>query len=124
MNLQILPLEIEDYIWNMYWAKFFKDNVINYLNDIKEIVENLNKNVSINEVVKFTNEKDKLIYLNKYNNIILSLGFDKGTLKFSVSIDKNLFFSFHKNRYLYIQYKKLEPVNNYINVKSKIFSYN
>ncbi len=124
MNLQILPLEIEDYIWNMYWAKFFKDNVINYLNDIKEIVENINKNVSLNEVVKFTNEKDKLIYLNKYNNLILSLGFDKGTLKFSVSIDKNLFFSFHKNRYLYIQYKKLEHVNNYINAKSKIFSYN
>ena len=124
MNLQNLPLELEDYIWNIYWAKFFKDNVIKYLNNIKEVVENINKNVSINELVKFTNEKDKLIYLNKYNNLILSLGFDRGTLKFSMAIDKNLFFSFKNNIYLYIQYKKLEPVNNYIIVKSKIFSYN
>ena len=123
MNLEILPLEIEDYIWNIYWSNIFYENVIEYLNDVKKIVENISKNVSFNEIVKFKNEKDKLNYLNKYNKLILTLGKDKGTLKFSLSIDKKIFFSFHKNRYSYIQYKELEPVTNYIIVKSGIFSY-
>ena len=123
MNLEILPIEIEDYIWNIYWSKIFSDNVIKYLNDVKKNVEIISNNVSLNEVIKFNNENDKLTYLNKYNKLILSLGRDKGTLKFSMLIDKKKFFSFHKNRYSYIQYKQLEPVTNYIIVKSKIFSY-
>lgn len=123
MNLEILPIEIEDYIWNMYWSSIFSDNVIKYLNDVKKNVETISNNVSLNEVIKFTNENDKLTYLNKYNKLILLLGRDKGTFKFSISIDKKIFFSFHKNRYSYIQYKELEPVTNYIIVKSKIFSY-
>lgn len=123
MNLEILPIEIEDYIWNIYWSKIFSDNVIKYLNDVKKNVEIISNNVSLNEVIKFNNENDKLTYLNKYNKLILSLGRDKGTLKFSILIDKKIFFSFHKNRYSYIQYKELEPITNYIIVKSKIFSY-
>ena len=66
MNLEILPIEIEDYIWNMYWSSIFSDNVIKYLNDVKKNVETISNNVSLNEVIKFTNENDKLTYLNKY----------------------------------------------------------
>tara|TARA_Y200000002_G_scaffold363994_1_gene352581 strand:- start:966 stop:1340 length:375 start_codon:yes stop_codon:yes gene_type:complete len=121
MNLKNLPLEIEDYIWNIYWSKIFKENVIKYLNDVKKIIKIISENLCFKKIIMFTDEKDKLIYLNKYNNLISYIGRDKGTLLFSRSVDKYLFFSFKKNLYQYVQYKQLEPVCNYIIIKSKIF---
>jgi len=124
MNLfKTLPSEIEDIIWNLYWMDIFKSIVIEHFNNIKLLVKDLNDNINLNNIIRFTNEDKKLEYLNKYNAIILELSKDKGTSKFSLLLDKNLVYAFNNNDYSYMQYKNLKPITNYLVVKSGIMRY-
>ena len=124
MNLfKTLPSEIKDIIWNLYWMDIFKSIVIKHFNNIKLLVKDLNDNINLNNIIRFTNEDKKLEYLNKYNAIILELSKDKGTSKFSLLLDKNLVYAFNNNDYSYMQYKNLKPITNYLLVKSGTMRY-
>lgn len=78
---------------------------------INEKVIDLSENITLTKILNFTNEAKKLEYLNKYNKIILELSKDKGTKKFSIIIDKNLYFAFNINNCSYMQYNNLKKCN-------------
>lgn len=118
-----LPSEIEDIIWSLYWMDIYKSSVINHFNMINEKVIDLSKNITLNKILNFTNEVKKLDHLNKYNNIILDLTKDNGTKKYSIILDKNLYYAFNINNNSYVQYKNLKNVTNYLVVKSGIMRY-
>ena len=43
MNLfNLLPIEIEDIIWNLYWQDIYSSKVINHFKKIKKICHELN----------------------------------------------------------------------------------
>ena len=121
--LERLPLEIEDIIWNLYWMDIFKSSVIKHLNMINEKVIDLSENITLCKIINFTNEAKKLEHLNKYNNIILDLNKDNGAKKYSIILDKNLYYAFNINNCSYMQYKNLKNVTNYLVVKSGIMRY-
>ena len=75
------------------------------------------------KILNFTNEAKKIDHLNKYNNIILDLFKDNGTKKYSIILDKNLYYAFNINNSSYMQYKNLKNVTNYLVVKSGIMRY-
>ena len=118
-----LPSEIEDIIWSLYWMDIYKSSVIKHFNMINEKVIDLNENITLNIILNFTNEAKKLNNLNKYNNIILDLIKDNGTKKYSIILDKNLYYAFNINNSSYMQYKNLKNVTNYLVVKSGIMRY-
>lgn len=118
-----LPSEIEDIIWSLYWMDIYKSSVIKHFNMINEKVIDLNENITLNIILNFTNEAKKLDHLNKYNNIILDLIKDNGTKKYSIILDKNLYYAFNINNSSYMQYKNLKNVTNYLVVKSGIMRY-
>ena len=118
-----LPSEIEDIIWSLYWMDIYKSSVIKHFNMINEKVIDLNENITLNKILNFTNEAKKLDHLNKYNNIILDLIKDNGTKKYSIILDKNLYYAFNINNSSYMQYKNLKNVTNYLVVKSGIMRY-
>ena len=118
-----LPSEIEDIIWSLYWMDIYKSSVIKHFNMINEKVIDLNENITLNKILNFTNEAKKIDHLNKYNNIILDLIKDNGTKKYSIILDKNLYYAFNINNSSYMQYKNLKNVTNYLVVKSGIMRY-
>ena len=118
-----LPSEIEDIIWSLYWMDIYKSSVIKHFNMINEKVIDLNENITLKIILNFTNEAKKLDHLNKYNNIILDLIKDIGTKKYSIILDKNLYYAFNINNSSYMQYKNLKNVTNYLVVKSGIMRY-
>ena len=118
-----LPSEIEDIIWSLYWMDIYKSSVIKHFNMINEKVIDLNENITLNIILNFTNEAKKIDHLNKYNNIILDLIKDNGTKKYSIILDKNLYYAFNINNSSYMQYKNLKNVTNYLVVKSGIMRY-
>jgi hypothetical protein len=118
-----LPVEVENTIWNLYWMDVYKTNVITQINRIKVLVQDLDKNINLNNILRFTNENKKLDFLQKYNQIIQELNKDKGTIKLSLIFNKNLYYAFNCNDNIYLQYKHLRPVTNYLMVKSGIMRY-
>jgi hypothetical protein len=120
----LLPSEIEDIIWNLYWQDIYKTNVIDYLKNIKNLCEELNDNVNMSMIMKFKNEYSKLEYLNYYNDILIKLSIDKGTKKFSIINDNRIYYAFDiDNNITYIQYDNFKPITNYMIVKSGMMRY-
>lgn len=112
-----LPIEIQDIIWNLYWKDIFQNKVIFYLNKIQNRCNLLN-DVKLNKIFRFTDEKIKLKFLNKYNMILNELNADKGSFLFSKKIDFNLSKVFNSIDSIYYQYALFKPITNYISIKS------
>ena len=79
-NINKLPIELQNIIYNYYWSSIYYKNVINELNIIKFKIGNMNNYISNNLMPHLRNEytlkKKEMLIL--YNNLLENIHINKG----------------------------------------------